>query len=393
VACHKRTGYRKEDIFEAIGFLERAVALDPNFALAWSSLSLAQSDLYLFGHDRSPRRRMAAQAATERALQLEPELPQAHLALGMFRYRCQRDYEGALSELKFVVRHMPNDAQSLLYLAAIQRRQGDEEAFLEIVTRAARLSPRDAELPFNLGVTNFFLRRWEEMRRCLDRAIAIEPNNDTLWRYRTWFSFMASGDREFARRNLAGATPDEHRFVIWKYWVERLDRDYSRALDVIKVLPDGICDSQYYVYSKPAMAALIYHLQGNPEKAREDFEKARGLYEERIRELPNDDRVHGVLAIALAFLGDKEGALREGAEAERLCPVTLDHTQGTFRMCDHAYALVAVGEVDRAVEKLERLLSTPSVFSSNWIRLDPLLDPIREHPRYPALLETGRKPF
>jgi len=103
---------------------ERAIELDPNFALALAWFSQLQSWL-VHTFDRTPERREKARSLAERALQLQPDLPEAHLALGYSYYYGDNNYDAALKEFQIAQRGLPNESDAYLAIGAIQRRQGN----------------------------------------------------------------------------------------------------------------------------------------------------------------------------------------------------------------------------------------------------------------------------
>ncbi len=102
---------------------------------------------------------------------------------------------------------------------------------------------------------------------------------------------------------------------------------------------------------------------------------------------PGDHRIRRALGIAYAGLGRKEDAIREGRRAVELCPVSKDALQGPGVVWNLAVIYTMVGEYDAALEEIEYLFSVPSYMSVPWLRLDPSWDPLRDHPRFEALLE------
>src|SRR2546428_7608287 len=100
----------RSNVEGAIRSYQEAVKLDPNFVLAWAYLSCAQSGYYWIGLDPSPARLAAAKDAVDRALALDPNLPETHLALGYYRYYGQRDFTGALAEFQQAEKGFPNSA-------------------------------------------------------------------------------------------------------------------------------------------------------------------------------------------------------------------------------------------------------------------------------------------
>src|SRR5436189_417743 len=113
----------RPDTEKAEQLFERATRLDPNFAKAFAALAWVEDWMY-HTFDPTSARKAKARAAAEEALRLEPDLPEAHLALGFYHYYCERDYQRALEEFAIARKRLPNSADVYLAIGAIQRRQG-----------------------------------------------------------------------------------------------------------------------------------------------------------------------------------------------------------------------------------------------------------------------------
>ena len=158
-----------------IRLFQEAVKLDPSFVLAWAYLSIAQSQSYWLGTDPSPSRLAAAKDALDRALALDPDLPETHLALGYYRYYGPRDYAGALAEFQQAEKDLPNSADIILALAALQRRLGHWDEAIGGQRRAVGLDARNFHASFNLVTTYMMLRRFPEALAEADRVLAWNP--------------------------------------------------------------------------------------------------------------------------------------------------------------------------------------------------------------------------
>src|SRR2546428_13743386 len=94
------------------------------FALAYGMVSGMRSRLDLFHYDRSPEGLAAAKRAVDKALELAPDLPEAHHSLGTYYWLGFLDYDRALREFAIVEASRPNDSQLLHARAVLRQRQG-----------------------------------------------------------------------------------------------------------------------------------------------------------------------------------------------------------------------------------------------------------------------------
>ena len=370
---------QKEDDQLGIQMFELAVELDPEFALGYAALSQAHSIMVHFGWDRTEERISQARAAVDKALDLQPELPEAHLAFGYFYYWCHRDYGPALEELAIAERGLPNDSRVFVAIGLISRRQGKFEAAADRLKKAFELSPRAPNLPVEIGHIYRRLRRYEEAGHYFDLAISLAPDKLFLYTLKSGNYINWLGDLKRAREILE-KMPGEGRGVQGN-WLRQwfLERNYEAILDFVSSAPEPAVWLFWW-------AGDTYRAMGNPELAHASYDSARVILEEELG-APDDPWFHRSLGIAYAGIGRKEEAIREGKRAVELYPVSKDAFSGPGLVRSLAVIYVMVGEYDAALDEIEYLLSIPSTLSVPELRLDPDFDPLRGHPRFEALLE------
>ena len=117
------------------------------------------------------------------------------------------------------------------------------------------------------------------------------------------------------------------------------------------------------------------------------FDSARGMLVSRIQDDPADDRFHTALGMALAGLGQHEGATREGHQALELMPISRDALRAQYPLMGMVVIYAIVGEKEAAIDHLERYLSNPGEWSIRGLSRDPRLVSLRDHPRFQALLD------
>ncbi|MBA7643542.1 hypothetical protein ES703_51273 [subsurface metagenome] len=381
----RRTYYFEEDLRLAVQMFERAVEFDPNFALAFAGLSEALSTLIHYRWDLTEENKARARAAADRALELQPELPEGHLALGKYYYSCHREYGKALEELAIAENSLPNDSQIPFIMGAVLRRQGNFEEAVSYFKRAFELSPQNANVLGEISTIFQTLRRYSEAEYYLNRAISIAPDQTANYRMKAW-NYWLQGSLEKARATLEQRPKKADPYLIEILINQELfERDYKAALELLS--------SEFIEYKEGQKAlgtGFVYQLLNEPELARSSYDSARILLEKRAREFPDNPEFHRLLGIAYAGLGRKEEAIREGKLAVEVYPVSKDALDGPRNVLYLAEIYVMVGEYDAALDKIEYLLSIPYQYLSvPLLQIDPIWDPLREHPRFKRLLEEN----
>ena len=383
-----RPDYEKESWEMAVQMFQRAVQLDPGFTLAFAELSVAHSGIYFLGYDRTKERISKAKAAVDQAVQLQPELPEVHMALGLFHYFCHNAYEPALEEFAIARKGLPNETSILFSVALIQMRQGRFHEAIDNLKSAIDLNPRDAELNLHLGSTYMSSRKYSQAEHYLERSISLTPDQVYAYGTKAFNYYLWKGDLEKARTTLERMPQKNDPLSIYSwYYQEILERNYPAALDRISSLSIEIINLGEFYISKSHMAGDIYQYMKKPELARSSFDSARILLEKDLKKQPDDWRIHGNLGIIYAKLGRKEEAIKEGKLAVELYTVSKDAVGGALYIEGLAYIYVIVGEYDLAIDKLEYLLSIPSFTTVPMLKLDPGWDPLRKNPRFQKLLE------
>jgi len=380
----------EKDYKIAIQMYKRAVELDPKFALAYAQLSRCHVELYWEYHDHTLERLEMAREAVYRALQLEPDLPEAHLALGHYYYNGQSDWDLALEEFAIAWKNQPNNSDLLLFIGFVQRRQGKFEEALASLKRASELDPLSNVIIHDLGVTFMLMRNYPEALRCFNRAISLAPDiplpyDSKALLYLRWEGSIKNA-RAVVEEALKNISSPEGFRTGWLIAFDVYEGNYPKALDRLS-LKSGDSDGQFGFIPKDTRYAEIYRYMNENELAKKYYDEARNILETKIQEDPNDARFRSSLGIAYAGLGRKEDAIREGKKGIDLLPITKDAWRGYYRIRDLALIYVMVGEFDLAIEQIEYLLSKPGYLSIPLLRLEPDWNPLRDHPRFKKLLE------
>ncbi len=396
---HQRSSL-ENDFKIAISMYERAVELDPEFALAYARLAKVHAWIYWFYYDRSEQRLAISKEAVDKALQLEPDLPEAHLALGLYYYWGHLDYGRALDEFAIVAKSLPNNSELPEYTGYVQRRQGKFEQALTNLKKASELNPRSNIIAREVAQTFLVLRKYSQAESYYERAILLRPDSPISYSCMAWLYLFWEGSTEKARavvdRALQSITlPEESSIVDLRITLDVYDGNYQQALDRLSLRSVDIdnqeyIDDQYRFIPKALRYAEIYGYMDENELAKKYYDEARNILEARTREQPGDARLHTSLGIAYAGLGRREDAIREGKAGVDLLPVTKEAWRGLYRVEYLARIYVMIGEYNMAIDQIEFLLSVPGELSIPLLRLDPVWAPLRNHPRFKKLVGVDR---
>jgi serine/threonine-protein kinase len=377
--------------FTAEKFYENAIALDPDFALPYARLSQVNARVYWMAFDRNERRMEKSKMYMEKALELQPDLPEAHAAAGYYFYYGKRDYARAKQEFNTVLTSVPGSAEAHMMLAYISRRMGEWQSAIDEMLVVSRLDPRAAENLRNLGETYEALRRYEDAERTYLQGLGIEPDSHLMALERAYMHVRWHGVTDTMRSTLQrippGFQPTASHLGAPRAWLAILERRYDDALNAVAVYPTPIVDMQRLYTPRSAYAGLIYELKGDPARAHAAYDSARILLEDALVKKPGDVRIPRSLAPVYAGLGRRDDAVRMARMAVDMMPVTRDAFDGP----DYRTVLAAVyarnHQVDEAIAEIKALLAMPAGLHVYELRVDPRWDPIRNEPAFKSLLK------
>ena len=371
----------------------RAIELDPKFALALARYSQLESWI-IHTFDSTRERREKARALAEQALQLQPDLPEAHLAMGFWQYYGDNDFEAALKEFQTAQRGLPNEAEGYLALGAIQRRLGKWSESTASLEKAASLNPKDSWVLQNLALNYQMLRDFDAANKTIDRGLEVNPGGLGLWEIKCKLAIAEKGDLSVSEKALQTAksmpmnNESKLRLASGRADLFLLERKYKEGLHEAESLPDDL------LAPIPAALSGKYYLIGFARKALQDetgaraaFLKAKDLLETQLKQSPDAADMHIQLAKVLGYVGEKDAALAEAQRATELLPESKDAFGGPEIAEGVAEVYCIVGENDRAIELLDGLLSRPSNITVPGLKVSPTWDPLRKEPRFQALID------
>ena len=381
-----------EAVRKAADLYERAIAADPDFALAYARLSFLKARTYWTGTDHSPQALDAAQAAATRALALQPNLPEAHLAMGYVHYWGHRDYAPALAEFATARARLPNDTSVIAAIAFVHRRQGKLLQAIDEIKQAAVLDPRDTTMPRDLCDTLVYLRRYIEAEPACDRSLALAPDNIQAHIIRAQ-ALQMRGDLDGSSQALAAIPADydpEGSVSLARFNLALAMRQPDAALaTLVKASAWLVDDGNNTVVPAVLLRGLALSLKGENGPARAAFLEAQQALQGLPRESRDQAGAVSNLAAVYAGLGQKDAALAAARRATDLLPRSQDMLDGSFYLARLAKVEAQLGETGPALKHIEQLLAAPAGYevSAASLRTDPVWDPLRKDPRFQKLLE------
>ena len=372
---------------------QRAIELDPNFALAIARYSQLESWIAR-DIDRAPERREKARTLAERALELQPDLPEAHLARGYSYYWGDNNYGAALKEFEIAQRGLPNEAEVYLAIGAIQRRQGKWAESTANMEKAVSLNPKDWWSLQNLTHNYGMLRDFTKANQTIDRAIAANPTALGPWEVKSKLAISEKGDFSVAEKAFEAVKSfpmtNEQKLKIasGRADVFLLERKYSEGLQQAESLPDDqLAADPKHLWAKYYCIGFARKALHDDSGARAAFLRAKSIAEDDLKRSSDSEYTHLGLAKVLAQLGEKESALQEAQRATELVPESRDAFSGPEIASGVAEVYAILGDNDRAIEILDGLLSRPSDVTAQALKVNPIWDPLRSDPRFQALID------
>jgi TolB-like protein/Tfp pilus assembly protein PilF len=382
---------RSTALWEAAGFYERAVQLDPNFALAWARLSRANADIYFDQRDTTPGRRDAVKRALENAQKLQPNSPETLLALGYYQYRVLRDYGAAKTTFGRVSKMLPGSTEVPYALAEVARRLGHWDQSITYFEQALSLDPRNVELLIDAALTYSMLRQFPAALKLYDRALDIMPNDPEVMAAKAKI-YQAQGNLQEAARFLSEINwqaPNQDTFRIKLDQLD-LERNYDEAIRLLQAR-----QAQFHFASEldksaeQVWLASTQRLAGDTAGAKATAEQARNALEPVCKNQPDNAFAWAWLAAANALIGERDLALKQMTRSLILLPSAKDPVVGPALEGYVAIIQTMLGETSRPISTLARLLQTPAFapITPALLRLHPVWDSLRTDPAFRKLCE------
>jgi len=399
LAYSLKTAVTPANLLGAQKYLREAVRLDPKFALSWALLSYVDANGYRTANlPPTVTLREEARQGAETAFALQPNLGEALHAKGYYHYGCLKDYDTAVRYFEQARQFLPNSSRIPESLAYVARRRGQWDQSESYFNEAERLDPRNVRLLTQHALLYSSLRRFPEALRKLDQVLDITPDDvDTLVLKAS--IAQAEGDLPRAAALLAPLHPAADDFStletqVYQAILERRPAQIIPRLKEILAKPDpafGYNNGELRFY-----LGWAQEVAGDHAAAQESWRQARSELEPFLKEQPENYVLIGDLALTNMGLGDKAAAFELIERGMAGVPIEKDAIDGPRPIEILARVAAQMGEPDRAIATLQKLLSIPSSnpvvvnvpFTPALLRLDPMFDPLRNDPRFQKLVHS-----
>jgi TolB-like protein/class 3 adenylate cyclase/Flp pilus assembly protein TadD len=394
-----KTAGTPANVLGAQKYLREAVRLDPKFALSWALLSNTEARGYrTLTLQPTVSLREEARQAAETALTLQPNLGEAVLAKGYYHYSCLKEYETAVRYFEHARQLLPNSSRIPEFLAYVERRRGQWDRSESYFNEAERLDPRNIGLLTQHALSYNNLRRFPEALRKLEQVLNITPDDPLTVALQAAVA-QAEGDLPRAATLLARLHPgaDDTPVLETQVYQAILERRPSPIIPRLKEIlakPDPALG--YFNGELRFWLGWAQEVSGNHAAAQESWRQARSELEPFLKEQPENYNLLGDLALTNMGLGDKPAAFAFVEKAIAVVPIDKDALNGPVPIEILARVSAQMGEPDRAVGTLQKLLSMPYEaplafnvpLTPALLRLDPMFDPLRNDPRFQKLAES-----
>lgn len=374
----------------------QAITLDPKFALAHARLAATRARIYQF-YEPTDAWKKGARTEAALALQLQPNLGEAHHAVGLCSYWFDRDYASALREFEIARTLMPNDTAVPWDIAAIKRRQGRWNEAIADYNAILTRDPQNANVVRDLLYVYCCMREWPKCRASAERLVALAPDSINAKVQIGYLEFWEKGDTTRLKSEMAGVPPGKDpdgAVTGCRVDAALINRDPEGADKALAASPldtfsyfNGVDTPRSY------FAGVIALVRGDTATAQTQLQRARDVLANAVNQSPNAAEPHAFFGLLCSFLGEKERAIAEATRAVQLRPESLDALDGAVFNAVLALVYARTGENAKSVALLRHLLEVPgAVDSSNYsITVNDLKyrwewDPIRKDPDFQKLL-------
>ena len=367
---------------QAIKYFTDALNEDPSFAEAYANRAKAR----LMGiRARFFNRSVLDESREdiERAFELDEDLPEAHVAMGFYYYYGLMEYGLTAVSFEKACELRPNYTEYLFYLSKIYSTLGNWREVLVLSNKVLESNSQNALYYTNLGLSYQYLDEFPKAKRSHDRAIKLMPEWYAPYVNKAW-SQTFTGDIARARATMVQAMENTgksfYRFLAELYLYEG---NYISAAQQIE-----LADEQEFKNLQESkgdaflITAKIHKYAGNSDHAKENYSLAAAYYVDQLGKNPEDYYAHSKLGLAYAGLGKNQQAIEHSQKAHMLAAQTYSAISFPFILYDLAQTYAIVGDYESALNTIQEIMNTRSLYTLDFLKTDPDLKPLLDDPGF-----------
>jgi TolB-like protein/Tfp pilus assembly protein PilF len=388
-----RKSFDVEDLRTANRLYGKAIELDPEFALAYTGTAYCLMNRYWFHQDRSEDILPKCKQSIDKAFEIDPDLPEAHLVLGIYYYMGFLNYPDALKQFEMVLKELPNNSEAIYWSGAVNRRAGNWKLAELCFVKAFELDPRSSRYADDAGEVFDLQRNYPKAEYYYNMSIMLQPGWIQPYVFLSQMFLRWQGDIKKARAVLEKGALNNSSFVSDSLFVESkviidiVEGKYEEAITDLSLTSHNAFQGQFYFKPKYLYYAAISGLMNKPDLEHAYYDSSRIMLEKMIIDFPKDQRLYSSLGISYAGLGLSNKAVSTNEKAVNLLPVSKEAWRGVYLVEDLAHTYVMVGKYPEALEKIAYLLSIPGFLSTKILEMDPKWKPVKNQPEFRNILE------
>ena len=371
---------------QSIKYINKAIALDPEFAAAWAELSTNHL-LNYFNHGKDPMDAEIGKLAAERARKLSPGLPEVHEAFAYYHYYVTVDYDMALEEINQALELKPNDSLMVGASTFINRRSGKFTKALENLEHWMILEPSNGSPAGQKYQLLHMLRRYKEALN-FSKGVPSLLNTPYPKGIKAISELNQTGEANQYTNSMstlfkeANVLPSGHNFL-----VELLA--FEAPVNVFQELMTFAESNNLKIANDLKMKILLLYRTGNISEARQVALNLKPELEKLIEKYPgNYDYYYGLL-ISTALVGNKVETENIIVKMQQIFPYEKDrYTYGLYAIRASIAAYAFIGEHKKAIRLLDEYLGLPGSDSLAKVKLDFTMEGMENWPGYNKLVET-----
>jgi serine/threonine protein kinase/Flp pilus assembly protein TadD len=318
----------KTNLGDAVRMFDSAIALDPNFALAWAQKSIIHSEFkFSYATVDSRFHKDEARRTAEKALALDPNLPTGHIAMGIYYNLVGTDYEKALASFSAAKSEVTSNAALSEGVGIVLMRQGKWPEALSKLEEAVRIDPLNTRRYFYLATCYSLIRDYQSAGRYVDRALVLDPSNADAASDRVFLNLLQHGNIDGIKKSFNSITEDaglaklsgygvraSSTLGLWRFIIDRIDPQ-----EAITAIRDLVHErSPYVVYMH---IAQIYDLTGKHDTAQIFYDSSRIVLNRIISQGEVEFHAYSDIGLTYALMGMADSAIAAGKKAKELMSV------------------------------------------------------------------------